>query len=64
MFKTDKRRADRRDPIDTLSAIWILASNDENPEISYAGLRVKDCVWMERRPKWISSSRNTGNSSA
>ncbi len=40
MRKANERQQGRnRDPLDTLSAIWILASNDENPEISYAGLR-------------------------
>lgn len=33
--------APARDTLDTLSAIWILASNDDNPEISYKGLRYR-----------------------
>ena len=27
--------------LDTVAAIWILASNDERPEVSYRGLRFR-----------------------
>ena len=37
--------------LDTISAIWILASNDENPEISYIGLRhrLHLAEWIDER---------------
>jgi len=37
MFKTSVQT--NSEQLDTIAAIWILASNDERPEISYAGLR-------------------------
>jgi hypothetical protein len=37
--RLDQRRAAIAEHLDTVTAIWILASNDERPEISYVGLR-------------------------
>ena len=38
-----------------LSAIWIIASNDENPIISYEGLRVPTPITKEFRCSVVSS---------
>jgi hypothetical protein len=39
---SDRDREDTRiEQLDILSAIWILSSNDENPEISYRGIRYR-----------------------
>lgn len=39
MPKTRRNAGVVAEHLDTLAAIWILASNDERPEISYMGLR-------------------------
>ena len=37
MFTDKNGRHVQQEQFDTVAAIWILASNDENPEISYRG---------------------------
>jgi hypothetical protein len=45
MHKVRELREGRNgDPFAILSAIWILASNDENPEMSYVGLHNRLCL--------------------
>jgi hypothetical protein len=40
MFKRGNNAEDGQiEELDTVAAIWILASNDERPEISYRGIR-------------------------
>lgn len=39
MFARENDKDIQPEQLDTVASVWILASNDENPEISYRGLR-------------------------